>query len=227
MTEIVDHSTDYSVVEREAPEVMARNLRIAAHLWSSATAFFFAAFLFAYFYLRSLDTSALWRPKHVDPSLTLGTLTAATLVAAAALLRLGLADHRAERRPAWRVKGALALVLLVASVALQIVEWSTQGFGPTDGAYASVYLGWTGLLTLFVVGLAYWVETTLATSIRYRNTAHGEAIPEGHASGDADRTAPDIDNPLSLIRPELEAVSFCAMFLAGIGVVTWVILYLL
>ena len=227
MTEIADHSTDYSVVEREAPEVMARNLRIAAHLWSSATAFFFAAFLFAYFYLRSLDSSAVWRPKHVDPSLTLGTLTAAALVAAAALLRLGLADHRAERRPAWRVKGAFALVLLVVTVTLQIVEWSTQSFGPTDGPYASVYLGWTGLLALFVVGLAYWVETTLATSIRYRNTVHGEAIPEGHASGDADRAAPDIENPLSLIRPELEAVSFFAMFLAGIGVVTWVILYLL
>jgi len=95
MTELADHSTDYSVVEREPPEVMARNLRIAAHLWSSATAFFFAAFLFAYFYLRSLDSSAVWRPKHVDPSLTLGTLTAAALVAAAALLRLRLADHRA------------------------------------------------------------------------------------------------------------------------------------
>ena len=226
MTELADHSTDYSVVEREPPEVMARNLRIAAHLWSSATAFFFAAFLFAYFYLRSLDSSAVWRPKHVDPSLTLGTLTAAALVAAAALLRLGLADHRAERRPAWRVKGSLALVLLVVAVTLQIVEWSTQSFGPTDGPYASVYLGWTGLLAVFVLGLAYWVETTLATSIRYRNTARG-GPPEGHASGDADRTAPDIENALSLIRPELEAVSFFAMFLAGIGVVTWVILYLL
>jgi heme/copper-type cytochrome/quinol oxidase subunit 3 len=226
MTVIAEHSTDYGVIGPEAPEVMARNLRIASHLWSSATAFFFAAFLFAYFYLRSLDSSALWRPKHVDPSLTLGTLTAAALVAAAALLWLGLADHRAERRPAWRVKGALALVLLVASVALQIAEWSTQGFGPTDGAYASVYLGWTGLLALFVLGLAYWVETTLATSIRYRKTLRG-GPPEGHASGDPHRTAPDIEDPLSLVRPELEAVSFFAMFLAGIGVVTWVILYLL
>jgi len=114
----------------------------------------------------------------------------------------------------------------VVAVTLQIVEWSTQGFGPTDGPYASVYLGWTGLLALFVLGLAYWVETTLATSIRYRKTVRG-GPPEGHASGDADRIAPDIENALSLIRPELEAVSFFATFLAAIGVVTWVILYLL
>ena len=226
MSEPADHATEYSVVEREPPEVMARNLRIAAHLWSSATAFFFVAFLFAYFYLRALDSSAVWRPKHVDPSLTLGTLTAVALVVAAALLQFAVADHRAGRRPAWRVKGAVAIVLLLVAVALQIVEYSTQGFGPTNGPYASVYLGWTGLLALFVLGLAYWVETTLATSIRYRKVEHG-GPPEGHASGDADRTAPDIENPLSLIRPELEAVSFYASFLAGIGVVTWFILYLL
>jgi heme/copper-type cytochrome/quinol oxidase subunit 3 len=226
MTELAAHTTEYGVVEGEPPEVMARNLRIASHLWSSATAFFFAAFLFAYFYLRSLDSSAVWRPKHVDPSVTLGTLTAIALVAAAVLLWLGLADHRADRRPTWRVKGVLALVLLLASVALQIIEWSTQGFGPTDGPYASVYLGWTGLLTIFVVGLAYWVETTLATSFRYRHTDVG-GPPEGHASGDADRTRPDIDDPLSLVRPELEAVTFFAAFLAGVSAVTWVILYLL
>ncbi len=154
MTELATHSTDYSVVESEPPEVMARNLRIASHLWSSATAFFFAAFLFAYFYLRSLDSSTVWRPKHVDPSFTLGTLATLALVGAAVLLRLGLADHRAERRSAWRIKGAGTLVLLVCMIVLQIIEWSTQGFGPTDGPYASVYLGWTGLLTIFVVGLA-------------------------------------------------------------------------
>ncbi len=226
MSEISSSSTEYGVVEREPPEVMARNLRIAAHLWSSATAFFFAAFLFAYFYLRSLDSSSVWRPKHVDPSVTLGTLATLALVAAAIVLRLGLADHRGDRRPAWRTKGVVTVVLLAVAVALQIVEWSTQGFGPTDGPYASVYLGWTGLLTIFVVGLAFWVETTVAISIRYRG-ARREALPEGEGSGDADRSEPDIDDPVSLVRPELEAVSFFATFLAGIGVVSWFVLYVL
>jgi heme/copper-type cytochrome/quinol oxidase subunit 3 len=227
VTELADHSTDYGVVAYEPPEVMARNLRIAAHLWSSASAFFFVAFLFAYFYLRALDSSAVWRPKHVDPSLTLGTLAAASLVAAAVLLRLAVADHRADNLGAWRFKGAIVLALLLAGMVLQVVEWSTQSFGPTDGPYAGVYLGWTALLALFVLGLAYWVETTLATSFRYRSARRGAPVPVGHASGDAERSEPDIENPLSLIRPELEAVSFYATFLAGIGVVTWFVLYLL
>ena len=65
MTELAHHETDYSVLEREPPEVMARALRVGAHLWSSATAFFFLAFLFAYFYLRSLNNHGQWHPHHV------------------------------------------------------------------------------------------------------------------------------------------------------------------
>ena len=148
------------------------------------------------------------------------------IFAGACLLQLGLADHRADRRPAWRLKGALALLALVAAIVLQIVEWSTQGFGPTDGPYASVYLGWTGLLTIFTLGLAFWVETTLAISVRYRGRGSAP-LPEGHGSGDADRTEPDIDDPISLVRPELEAVSAYALTLAGTAIVTWVILYLI
>jgi heme/copper-type cytochrome/quinol oxidase subunit 3 len=226
VTELAQHSTEYAVVEHEPPQLMEENLRVGAQLWSSATAFFFFAFLFAYFYLRSLNNSSAWRPKHVDPSFWLGTFAMLAVVAAAVLIRLGLADHRAERRPAWRVKGAVALAFLILALVLQVAEWATQGFGPTDGGYASVYLGWTGMQSFFVLGLAFWLETTLATSIRYRGTL-GRTVEPGEASGDRHRTAHDIDDPVSLVRPELVAVSFFATFLAGVVVITWFILYAL
>jgi heme/copper-type cytochrome/quinol oxidase subunit 3 len=225
VTELASHETDYSVVEREPPDVMARNLHVASRLWASSTAFFFFAFLFAYFYLRSLNSHGLWQPKHVDPPQTIGVLVTLAIAAAAALVRLGFADHRADRRSAWRVKGVAAVVALIAAVVVQIVGWATQGFGPTDGAYASVYVGWTGLQALFVLGLLYWLETTLATSIRYRGAQNERAAAE--ASGDAGRTAPDIEDPLALVRPTLEAMSFYAVFFAGLAVVAWVVLYLL
>ena len=129
------------------------------------------------------------------------------------MIRLALGNHRAENRRAWRQKGAVALVLLVLAIALQIAEWATQGFGPTDGGYASVYLGWTGFMVLFVLGLAFWLETTLATSLRYRKVLPAQFEP-GEAAGDPDRAQPDIDNPLSLIRAELAAVSLFATVLA-------------
>ena len=43
-------------------------------LWASATAFFFLAFLFAYLYLRSLNSAGLWHPKRVEPLAGVGTL---------------------------------------------------------------------------------------------------------------------------------------------------------
>ncbi len=57
MTELAQQSTGYEVVEGEPPEVLARNLTVAGQLLASATAFFFLSFVFAYFYLRSLNNN--------------------------------------------------------------------------------------------------------------------------------------------------------------------------
>jgi heme/copper-type cytochrome/quinol oxidase subunit 3 len=226
MSELAAHSTDYSVVEEEPPELLGRNLSSAGHLLASATAFFLLAFLFAYFYLRSLNNGGQWRPKHTDPSLTLGTIITALVVAAAIAVRLGLADQRAGRRAEWRLKGSIGLACGLAALVLQLVQWETMGFGPTGGGYASVFFGWTGAQILFVFGALYWLETLLATAFRYRHVPH-HSPPAGHASGDPDRAGHDIADPLSLVRPGLEAATFYWAFLAGAGIVAWVVLYLL
>jgi heme/copper-type cytochrome/quinol oxidase subunit 3 len=226
MTELASERTSYRVVEEEPPELAGRNLLTGAHLWASATAFFFIDFVFAYFYLRSINNANMWRPKHVDPSFTLGTLFTASLVAAAAVIWLGLKDQRAGRRAAWRAKGLIGLALYVVALALQIAEWTSQGFGPTDGGYASVYVGWTAFLFVFVIGLLFWLETAVATAIRYRRVPEGHSPPAGHGSGDPHRERHDIADPLSLVRPQLTAVSFYAQFMAAIAVITWIILYL-
>jgi len=226
MSGVAQSASEYSIVESEPPELMGRNLNSAAHLLSSATAFFFLAFVFAYFYLRSLNNDHLWRPKHIDPSLTLGTLVMALTVASALLVRLGVLDHRAARRQQWRVKGLLALAVVLVAVVLQFVEWFSAGFGPADGGYASVYIGWTAFNVLFVLGTLFWLENLIATAFRYRRIPSGSPAP-GEASGDAGRLGHDIADPLSLVRPGLESLSFYWAFLAGLGVFAWIVLYLL
>jgi heme/copper-type cytochrome/quinol oxidase subunit 3 len=226
VSDLAHPATEYGIVEGEPPELMGRNLNSAAHLLSSATAFFFLAFVFAYFYLRSLNNGHLWRPKHVTPSLTLGTLVMALTVASALLVRLGVLDHRAARRQQWRLKGSLALAAGLAAVVLQFVEWVSAGFGPADGGYASVYIGWTGFNVLFVLGTLFWLENLLATAIRYRRMPSGVPAP-GEASGDPGRLGHDIADPLSLVRPGLESLSFYWAFLASLGVLAWIALYLL
>jgi heme/copper-type cytochrome/quinol oxidase subunit 3 len=221
----VEEGHRYDVVEEEHPRILARNLASAAHLFASATAMFFLAFFFAYFYLRALNSNGLWHPKHVDPSFTLGTLSTAAWVAGAIVLWLGVRDRRAERRTQWRTKGAIALALGLVGVVLQIVEWLVAGFGPADGGYASVYFGWTAFIVLFGVGSLFWLETTLATSIRYRKTT-GTAPPAGHASGDPYREAHDITDPLALVPPMLDAVGFYWAYFAALVVIAWIVLYL-
>jgi heme/copper-type cytochrome/quinol oxidase subunit 3 len=219
------HGTDYDVVEQEPPELLGRNLISAGYLLAGATAFFFISFVFAYFYLRSLNNGDMWKPGNVDTSVGWGTAVVACYVASALIVRLGLNAHRALRRDRWRLLGVAALVVGLVGLVLQVVAWTQQDFGPADGGFASVYFGWTAFLFLFVLGTLLWLEMSVATSFRYRNAPSG---PEpGHASGDPHRTEHDIRDPLSLVRAELAGLSFYFTFLTAIAVVSWVILYLL
>ena len=112
-----------------------------------------------------------------------------------------------------------------AAVGVQVAEWVTADFGPADGGYASVFVGWTAFGVLFTLGALFWLENLLATAIRYRNVPSGLPGP-GEASGDSGRRGHDIADPLSLVRAGLESLSFYWAFLAGIGVLAWVVLYL-
>jgi len=219
-------STGYEVVEEEPPELLGRNLISASYLLAGATAFFFISFLFAYFYLRALNNNDMWKPTGVDASVGWGTAVVACYVVSAVLVRLGLTDHRALRRRQWRIKGLIALLVGVVGLVLQVLAWTHQGFGPADGGFASVYFGWTAFLFLFVLITLIWLEMTLATSLRYSRVESGAPAP-GEASGDPHRMAHDIRDPLSLVRAELVGLSFYWLFLAGIAVLSWAVLYLI
>ena len=210
MSGLAHPANEYDIVESEPPELMGRNLNSAAHLLASATAFFFLAFVFAYFYLRSLNNDHLWKPKHVDPSLTLGTLVMALTVASAVIVRLGLADHRAGRRAAWRLKGGVAIAVGVAAVVLQVVEWTTVGFGPADGGYASVFVGWTAAFLCFWLGALYWIETLLAQTLR------GERGP-----AESEHT-----RPLDVLGLSAAACTVYLYLMAAVDLVAYVVLYL-
>jgi heme/copper-type cytochrome/quinol oxidase subunit 3 len=228
MAELAHEATEYEVVEQEPPQILARNLTSASYLMASATSFFFLAFVFAYFYLRSLNSNGFWKPKGIDASVTWGTIVVACYVVSAALVRLGLMDHRANRRPAWRLKGLLALIAGLGGLVVQVLAWTHEGFGPVDGGFASVYFGWTAFLFLFVLMTMFWLETAVATSYRYRGWSTGDAtVGPGEGSGDPYRSGSDIRDPVSLVRAELVSLSFYWTFLAGIAVLTWIILYLL
>jgi heme/copper-type cytochrome/quinol oxidase subunit 3 len=197
----------------EPPDVGARGLAEAARLLSGASVFFFLAFVFSYFYLRSLNVEHMWHPRHVNPDQALGGAMIGCVVASAALAVLGGRQLKRRSR-GWIGPVVVAVLLGLAAVALQCVEYTVQDFGPTNGAYASVFCIWTALYLFAVLGTMYWLETQLAAELRARRA------PAARAEGDiaeADR----------LIAPGLDAAAFYWAFLAAIGVLTYVVLYLL
>jgi heme/copper-type cytochrome/quinol oxidase subunit 3 len=120
----------------EPPDVGARALYIAGRLLAGATTFFFLAFLFAYFYLRSLDQNRMWHPGHVKADQGLGAAIVACVLLSAVLAIVSGRQMKAQSR-AWLKPAIGALLLGLAAVALQCIEYTVQRFGPTDGADAS------------------------------------------------------------------------------------------
>jgi len=151
----------------EHPDVEARIVSIGSYLAAAALAFFFIAFLFAFFYLRALNTNGLWgggKPgHHVHPALTVGIIVLVCVLGSVALVRLSLAGVRTHKSYARNVAIA-ALVLGLAAVAVQCWQYTDLGFGPGDGGFASVYLGWTGFFTIFAFVVLVWLEILLASS---------------------------------------------------------------
>ena len=145
----------------ESAEVDARIATVGGYLGAAACAFFFVAFLFAFFYLRALNTNDLWaagqRNHHVHAALTVGIIVLVCVLASVTLARFALVERWA---------GWAALVLGLVAAGVQCWQYTDLGFGPGDGGYASVYLGWTGFFTIFVFGAMYWLETIVATAVR-------------------------------------------------------------
>jgi heme/copper-type cytochrome/quinol oxidase subunit 3 len=196
----------------EAPELGGRALTVASRMLCGATTFFFLAFLFAYFYLRSIDTDSMWHPAHVKPNQGLGATFIACVVLSALLSILAGRRMKTKSR-AWLTPGIAAVVVGLVAVGVQCVEYTVQHFGPTNGAYASVFCAWTGFYLIAVLFTMYWLETQVASEVRAR---HAPAGGEG-----------DISEPDRLIAPALDAAVFFWSFLAAIGIVTYVTLYLL
>jgi heme/copper-type cytochrome/quinol oxidase subunit 3 len=189
----------------EPPELLARDLWAGSRLFTGAQAFFFLVFLFAFFYLRALNVNGMWKPHGVDPPRGYGIAILACIVASAVVY---WAATRALRRneAAWRLGAAAALLLAVAAIVVQVMEWTAMDFGPTNGGYASVFVGWTGFYTLTLLGASYWMETLVAESIRGRRSSdEGQALVH---------------------RANADAIAVFWYFLAAVGIAAFICLYI-
>jgi heme/copper-type cytochrome/quinol oxidase subunit 3 len=186
----------------EPPEFLANDLSVGVRLWTASAAFFFLTFVFAFFYLRSLNMNNQWKPHGVDAPTGWGVAILACIVASVVVYWFAVRLGSEER---WRLPALVALVLAVAAGVIQCVEWAVMSWGPTNGGYASVFIGWTAFYLLFLIGVIYWMETLVAESYRGGEGAEERAVVR---------------------RANAEALNLFWLFLGLVAVAAFIILYL-
>jgi len=127
--------------------------------------FLFGAFLFAYFYLRSLNSSGRWQGSgYVPPSLWQGTVIMLLAEVSAGANYFGLQRIKAGFKSTWQISGLVALAFGLAAVAFQIYQLATLPFPPGSSGYSSVFTGFYPVFLTIQLAAMIWLEIVLARS---------------------------------------------------------------
>lgn len=175
-----------------------RLVAVGTWLFLAADTTFFAAWWFAFFYLRALNNNQSWRAQGVaPPSRGYGAVVLALAVLTAVTYLVG--SRQATRALLLRLLTPVALVLGLATVLFQAYELWHLGFGLTQGGYPSVFSGLSGAWVIQFAFATAWLATIVV-----------QARPNG--------------DTLARRQP---AASFAwiLLFLAAIGAINYILLY--
>jgi len=192
-----------------------RSMQVAARLLAGAITFFFLSFAFAYVYLKTSNIEGKWRPAHVEPVQSWGVVFVVCLVISAIAIIVASRNEKAGKS-SWLGGAIAALVFGALAIVAQVIEYTAQNFGPSNYAYASTFIAWTGFFILVALMSLYWIEIVVATEARSRS--HPEEKVDDSAKG---------EDPDHIIYRGLHSAAFFWTYLVGTGVVMWVMVYLI
>ena len=125
----------------------------------------FGSFIFAFFYLKSLNSHGLWYPAGFPgPQPGLGALVMGLIVASAVLQTIVLQRIKAGHKSTWQIGALIAMALGLAAVALQIYQLLNLPFPPGSSGYSSVFTGFYPVFLFIQLGVLIWLEMLLARS---------------------------------------------------------------
>ena len=160
---------------------------------------FFLGFVFAYFYLRSLDNNHLWRPAGVDPPSGYGIAIAAAFALSAVAFGYAARAARSGRGVGCAASG-VALALGLFGCVAAVLRVRPRLLRPRKRRLRQRLLRLDGALhRRRAARRIYRVETVFASGLRNR----GAPPPEGFVPG-----------------------AYYWALLAAIGVLAWIVLYL-
>ncbi len=174
------------------------------------------AFVFAFFYLRSLNSYDLWYPADfAGPKMWQGTLIMALIVASAAICAVGLRRLKAGARNAWRAAAVVALLLGVAAAAIQIWQLTALPFQPGANGFASVFVGASPVFAVLVLATMVWLEILVMRVASIPQISFVEQPPTFTEAATVQR-----------LQASLSGFTLFWGFIAAAAFVFWVLFYL-
>jgi heme/copper-type cytochrome/quinol oxidase subunit 3 len=179
--------------------------------------FLFGCFAFAYFYLRSLNSSGRWQGSgFVHPSLWMGTTIMLLAVVSAGVHYFGLERIKAGHKAIWQIDALVAMALGLAAVAMQIYQLVDLPFPPGSSGYSSVFVGFYPVFLTIQLAVLLWLEILLATSRFIPAMSFVEQPPTISGTYTVQR-----------FQASLSAFSTVWNYLALVAVVFWLLFYAL
>jgi heme/copper-type cytochrome/quinol oxidase subunit 3 len=149
----------------DTPDPTPRVLWLGSRVLSASVLIFFSAFVFSFVYLKAQDSRGLWNPglevSTVFSSVNLGIVLLSAIACGAAVRRSREDDTRA-----WQGWAAISLLFGLGVIGLHVWQLHTLPFAPSQGGYASVFVGWTAALIAVELGAMYWLFSLLRGTLR-------------------------------------------------------------
>jgi heme/copper-type cytochrome/quinol oxidase subunit 3 len=180
-----------------------------------ALTFLFGAFVFAFFYLRSLNSHHLWHTASTQPKMAVGVTIMVLIVVSAAVQTLALQRIKAGHKGVWIAGATVALVLGLAAVAVQVWQLTDLSFWPGASGYASVFVGYNPIYLTIAFCAMVWLETLI---MRCRTIPEISFVEQPPTYAEA--------FAVQRFQAALSAFTVAWNYLAGVAVVAWILFYL-
>ncbi len=179
--------------------------------------FLFGAFVFAYFYLRALNSDGRWQGSGFHaPSAIWGAVIMLLVLVSAGAQYAGLQQIKTGNKRLWQIGALIALAMGIAAVALQISELLYLPFAPASSGYSSVFVGFYPVFLTILLAVMLWLETLLARS-RFIPAIFFAEQP------------PTFEDAFAVQRFQASLSSFTLVwnYLAAVAVLFWLIFYVI
>jgi len=186
-----------------------------ARLALGALSFLFGAFIFAFFYLRSLNSHHLWYTSATHPEMWTGALIMALVVVSAVVQWLVLQRIKAGHKRAWQTGATAALVLGLAAVAVQLWQLADLSFWPGASGFASVFVGFCPVFLAIAFCAMVWLETLI---MRCRSIPEISFVEQPPTYAEA--------FAVQRFQASLSAFTLTWNYLAIVAIVAWILFYL-